>query len=300
MRVAIIGAGALGCHFGARLSDSGEDVWLIHNREEYVRRVREQGIEVESEVADDRHTHVPITTDAAEVGEVDLVIVFVKAHVTSAALDQHGACIGPDTRVLSLQNGLRHYDRLRDRFGDRALGGYTRQGVTRTGPGTLQHGSDGTSVFGGPDEAFAADIADRFRAAGFPSRVVDDPNPHIWNKQMISLAIKPLAGLTGLRNNRLDRPGLVRIMENIVRESIRVAETRGIELSEEDAMERVLSATETTHKSSMLQDLEAGRRTEIDEINGAIVEYAEATDVDVPYNRVVTELVRAIEPDDGP
>lgn len=295
MKVAIIGAGALGCYFGARLQESGVDVTLVHYREDYVRAVRENGIKIDSDVDGKSHTYVPITVDTDGMADVDLAMVFVKSHMTESALDHHDDCIGPNTYVLSLQNGLRHYELLRERFGERALGGYTRQAVARNAPGDLHHVKSGQSVFGGPDGVFATNVGKIFEDAGLPCEIADNPTGQIWKKQMISLAIKPTASLTGLRNDQLDCPETREIMRSLIAESVEVAHSLGIDISEEDAMNRVLSACKSAHTSSMLQDIEAGRPTEIDEINGAIVDYAEGEGIDVPCNRIVTNLIRAID-----
>jgi len=114
MKIAVIGAGALGCLFGGVFKANGENVRLLHHRSEYVEHVDDDGVHVHSDVLEAApiSVDVPITTDAAEVGPADLVIVLVGAHRTRAAVEEHQECIGPETRVLSLQNGVRNYPRL--------------------------------------------------------------------------------------------------------------------------------------------------------------------------------------------
>lgn len=116
MNIAVIGAGALGCLFGGVFAADWEDVRLIHYRDEYVEHVEENGVVVRSDVLERAplRVDVPVTTDAAEIGHAYLAIVFVGAHRTRAAVEQHRGCIGPQTRVLTLQNEVRNYSLLRE------------------------------------------------------------------------------------------------------------------------------------------------------------------------------------------
>lgn len=298
VKIAIIGPGALGCLFGGRLAMDGHDVSLLHYRESYVDHVNEHGLRIESE-GSTRTVSVPATTDASTIGHADLVLVFVKAHLTETALAEHSDCIGPETYLLSLQNGLRHYDRVRDHVGgDRALAGVTYQGAVMEEPGQVRHTSDGVSTFGGTTTEFAHEIERIFTAAGLPATLVSDPEPHIWSKQLISLPIKPLASLTRLSNGELVANDETRaVMEQIVREAVVVADAKDIDLHVDDPMEEIVQTCEASysHYSSMLQDVRAGRKTEIDEVNGALVELAREEDVDVPVNTLVTRLVHGLE-----
>lgn len=299
MKIAIIGAGALGCLFGGRLAASGQEVYLLHHRQSYVEQLNENGILIEGDGGDSSRVQVTATTDAAEVGPADLVFLFVKSHQTVAALEEHSSCIGPDTNLLSLQNGLQHYDRLIDFSGpERAFAGVTYQGSVVESPGHIRVTSTGSSTFGGTNTEAARGIEKLLEDAGFPVERVDDPRPHIWAKQLVSLPIKPLAALTQLSNGKLvATPEIRELMEEIVQEAMLVAESKGIEIPLKDPMTEVVSTCERSqsHHSSMLQDIWAERKTEIDDVNGAIVDLAEEEGVDVPANELVTQLVRGRE-----
>lgn len=300
MRIAVIGAGALGCLFGGRLAASGQEVTLVHYRQPYVDHLNNRGLRVESDLNGSGPLEVAVsaTTNAATVGPVDLAMIFVKAHQTEIALDQHTACFGPDTTVLSLQNGLRHYDVLREAVGpERALAGVTYQGAVIREPGVVTHTSNGVSAFGG--EASSVDhIATALEDAGFPIERVADPRSAIWAKQLISLPIKPLAALTRLTNGELvaDKE-LVNLMAAIIAEAEAVADARNIDLPNKDYLNRVQNICEgaTDHRSSMLQDVLAERKTEIDAVNGAVVDLAAEEGIPVPTNKQVTRLVRGLE-----
>jgi len=300
VRVAVIGAGALGCLFGARLAADGHEVSLLHHRLDYVDAVNADGVRIESEVDDlsSLDLDVPATTDAGTVGAVDLALIFVKAHATEAALEQHAACIGDETAVLSLQNGLRHDEILRDVVGrDRALAGTTYQGGVLEAPGHVVQTAAGPSTFGGADRAAAERIAAAFESAGLPAEIVDDPERAIWEKQLLSIGIKPMAALTRLTNDEVVATAERReLMRQLVTEAVAVAEARGVDLPDRDHAEGVIDICRgTDHYSSTLQDVFAERKTEIDEINGAVVEMADEYGIEVPANRITTTLVRGLE-----
>ncbi|MFB6310478.1 MAG: ketopantoate reductase family protein [Salinirussus sp.] len=300
MDVAVIGPGALGCLFGGRLADAGHDVTLIHHRQEYVDRVTADGLKIESQVDGEPSLDIAVeaTTDAASVGVVDLAIVFVKAHVTERALDQHGACIGSETAVLSLQNGLRHDAILREQVGtDRALAGTTYQGAILEAPGHITQTAAGPSTFGGENMAAARRVAEALNEAGLPAELTDDPERIIWEKQLLSIGIKPIAALTRLTNDRaVATPARRDLMRQLITEAVRVARARDVDLPDRDHAEGVIEiCTGTDHYSSTLQDVWAERKTEIDEINGALLDMADEVGIDVPANRIATTLVRGLE-----
>lgn len=298
MKIAVIGAGALGSLFGGLLGGDGHDVWLLHHRPAVATAIEEDGVVVEAVDGTTRQFDVRATVDATRVGRSDLAIVLVKSHQTLSAVDQHGACIGPETRVLSLQNGLTNHHRLRDRLGvDRTLHGVTYQGVSTEGPGRIRRTEPGRSVLGGRDAAFARQIGNVFDSAGIEAEVVPDPFRAIWEKQLWGTAIKPLAALTRLPNRELVADErLADLMDRLLAETAAVASTRGVDVDPDATFEELRGRLAgSAHTSSMLQNVEAGRRTEIDDVNGAVVELGDAEGVDVPANRIVTALVRGLE-----
>lgn len=299
VKIAVIGAGALGCLFGGRLTQADNEVCLVHHRQSYVDRLNNECLVIEDEHGDVTEIAVEATTDVTEFGPADLAIVFVKSHQTEAALSEHAACIGPQTSLLSLQNGLRHYDRLVEFAGEEhAFAGVTYQGAVVEEPGYVRVTSTGPSTFGGSDDAMARRIATVLEEAGFPAERVGDPRPHIWAKQLMSLPIKPLAALTHLSNGELAATPETRdLMAEIVAEAELVAASQGIDVPMDDPMAEVVATCEgsSSHYSSMLQDVWAERKTEIDDVNGAIVDLAHEEGVDVPVNELVTKLVRSLE-----
>ena len=299
MKIAVIGAGALGTLLGGLLAAGDDEVWLLHHRESVATAIEADGVRIED--VDGTVTErrgVRATTDAADVGEADLAIVVVRSYQTIAAVTEHDACIGAETRVLSLQNGLANHHRLREHLGpEHTLNGVAYTGASLSAPGRVVRTSRGRVVFGGPDGTFAARVAETFEAAGIEAEVVADPFVPIWRKQLFGGAIKPVAALTRLPNRELvAAEGTVHVMEQLVMEAGGVAEARGVAVDPEAVFDDLAAAlADSTHTSSMLQDVEAGRRTEVDDVNGAVVDLAAEAGIDVPYNRMATALVRGLE-----
>lgn len=298
MKIAIIGAGALGTLLAGRLAGTDHEIWLLHHSEASAAEIDESGVRIEGEHCEVHETHVRTTAEATAVGPVDLVIVLVRSYETVEAVRQHEAAIGAGTHVLSLQNGLTNHYRLREHVGpDRVLSGVSYQGASLERPGTVVHTADGPLVFGGEDTAFAKRVGDIFESAGVATNVVGDPFPHIWEKLLWSVAIKPVAALTRLPNGELVGTAATRdIMHRLMVEASRVAAAHGVTLDADGIFDDLLVALEgSTHRSSMLADVERSRRTEIDDVNGAIVELAEDEGIDVPYNEMITGVVHGLE-----
>lgn len=299
MKIAVIGAGALGCVFGGLLAADGNDVWLLHHRESAAREIDDRGVVLVEPDGEERRVDVRATVDASRVGPADLALVLVKAPQTIPAVEQHAAAIGPATRVLSLQNGVTNHDRLREHVGaDRSLHGVTYQGAIGEGSGRVKRTNPGPSLFGGEDAAFVGRVAETFESAGIEVETVPDPSVPIWRKQLTGAAIKPVAALTRLPNRTIVADeGLADLMGGLMEETASVAETRGVDLGDVDGtladLREVMAGTD--HTSSMLQDVQARRQTEIEDVNGATVEIGQEAGVAVPLNETVTALVRGVE-----
>ena len=289
-----MGAGAMGCLYGGHLAEAGVDVSLVD-------AINAKGLHMTG-VSGDRVVHIPATTDPETIGEVDLVLLFVKSYDTAQAVRDSGSLIGGDTCVLTLQNGLGNLEVITEVVGaGRALGGTTSHGSTLVGPGEIRHAGVGATVIGtldGGSRSMAETAADIFNGAGLQTRVSGDVRGDIWGKVLVNLGINALTALTGLRNGQLLAvPELRRLIRLAVEEGIRVAEADGVDLSIIDHVAHVYEVAEATgaNRSSMLQDVDRGRRTEIDALNGAVVGLGEKLGVETPVNRALTSLVKGLE-----
>lgn len=296
-----MGAGAMGCLYGGHLAEAGVDVSLVDVWREHVDAINAKGLHMTG-VSGDRVVHVPATIDPETVGEIDLMLLFVKSYDTAQAMRDSGPLIGGDTCVLTLQNGLGNLEAITEVVGaGRVLGGTTSHGSTLVGPGEIRHAGVGPTVIGtldGGSRSMAETAADMFNGASLQTRVSGDVRGDIWGKVLVNLGINALTALTGLRNGQLlEIPELRLLMRLAVEEGMMVAEADGVDLSIIDHVAHVYEVAEATgaNRSSMLQDVDRGRRTEIDALNGAVVGLGEKLGVETPVNRALTSLVKGLE-----
>lgn len=298
MRLVVMGAGAIGSLFGGRLANS-HDVVLI-GREPHVDAINTQGLELTGET--EQTIQVEARTDTAGMRPADVLLLTVKAHQTEQAMQDAQDAIGEDTFVVSLQNGLGNLSTVA-RFvdPDRIIGGTTSHGCIFHGPGHVEHTGQGDTVIGPPsppDLPAHHELAEALTDAGLDTDVVSDITPRLWEKVAVNAAINPITAITGLPNGALiDLPELDRLLVELVQETTNVAQARGIEAQEDAWVERTRTVAKQTanNRSSMLQDVQSGQRTEIDAINGRIATLADDEDIPAPRNRALHALVKGIE-----
>ncbi|MFZ5814781.1 MAG: ketopantoate reductase family protein [Bacillota bacterium] len=293
--IGVLGAGALGTLFAHGLASrtlaAGTRVMLL------ARSPGPDSITIEG------RTPVAVERVTNPQEPVDLLIVLVKAYATAGAMRWAAGAVGPQTIVLTLQNGLGNAEVLAAAVGpERVLVGTTAQGATLLEPGLVRNGGHGPTLIApwlsqGPAAELAPHVSRLLSRAGFPSGVTPDAGVLLWSKLVVNAAINPLTALYGIPNGMLlERQELRRLMEAAAREAGGVAAALGIGLKEDPAERAVAVARATAvNRSSMLQDLERGRRTEIEAINGALVERALAIGLSVPVNETLTLLVREAE-----
>jgi 2-dehydropantoate 2-reductase len=298
MTVGIVGAGALGCVYGGYLHRAGERVHLIDVWDDHVAAINGDGLAIESN--GERETLTPdATTEPDDIGVVDVAFVLVKATQTRAAVRNARSVFGEETTVVTLQNGLKNVDILGELVDEsHIVSGTTMVGATVLSPGTVRLYRTGETVIGGDEEHRVDEIVSLLERANLPVSTVADPRQAIWSKQLVNVAVKPTAALTGLPNGKLVASEAVRsLMDHLLSETLAVADEAGFSLPEDDPLGRVIDVCERTQdkRSSMLVDIQQERKTEIDHINGAVVEYGDRYGVATPYNDAVTTLVRARE-----
>lgn len=296
MNIAIIGAGAMGSLFGGLLAESGQKVTLIDVWPEHVRTMEENGLEIERE-GKSRTIRLSATTDPEEVGPVDLALVFVKSTQTAAAAETAKSVIGRDGWVLTLQNGMGNADALGRAVPlSRILAGTTAHGATLLGPGKIRHAGVGPTVigpWGDGDFEKIPPLADVFSQAGIETRAVRDVRPVIWTKLLVNVGINAITALTGIKNGQLlDLESTRNLSRAAVEEALEVARVQGIDLRE-DIVGHVLDIARATgpNRSSMGQDVDNRRQTEIGAINGVIVTEALRLGIRAPVNETLTALI---------
>jgi 2-dehydropantoate 2-reductase len=303
LKIAILGAGALGCAIGAALTEGGHETWLLNRSPSHVDAMRRDGLLVDDERGS-RRVMVRATTQAAEAGPVDLVVVLVKSFHTEAAMRGALALLKPDTLVLSLQNGLGHEDVLADIVGrERVLAGKTYVGGVLRGAGHIQSGVSGKATYIGELDGRRTPrvlaIADAFNGAGLATTVSDNIVGTMWDKLLVNVATGALTGITRLTYGQLyDEPALKAASLAAVGEAIAVARAAGVTLSmrePEQAWTLASQGLPPAFKTSMLQSLENGSVTEIDYINGSVVRWGQRHGVPTPVNATLVACIKGIE-----
>lgn len=300
-RIVIVGPGAMGCGLSATLKQAGADVSLLDHRPERATLLNATGIRVFR--GDDWQTvKVPVTASPLELAPADLLIVLVKAYATDNAAAYATPCVGPATLVLTLQNGLGNWEVLAQHFAPaQVLAGTIVMGCALQAAGEVRISGTGTITLGSPVGLhMTAESAAAMLQPYWPDLLADEHiEAALWRKAIINAAVNPLTAITGLPNGALLEDGLLReTLGAIAEEGNRVAEFCGISpfagVRAAQAAEQVCHVT-GTNRSSMLQDVTARRRTEIDQICGAILRAAERKGAQVPVLKTVTALVKGLE-----
>lgn len=301
MRVGIVGAGALGSVVGGLLWEAGVDVVLIRRNREVVDLTSKNGLHLDG-VSGDRVVRPRIVADPTDAGTVDLALVLVKSYDTEAAVPAVATVLADDGMVLTLQNGLGNHEVLGAAFPGRALLGITTIGALTVRPGYVRHTGFGQTHLGeldgspGERTRAAAEVLAKMNAG--PVHQVENAVGCVWSKLIINAAINASATLLEVRNGDLISSQAGRdLIHEVVEECLSIVRARGISLIFDDPEERVVAVCEGTAQNlnSMLQDIRAGRRTEIDFINAAVAREGERLGIPAAANRTLALLVKALE-----
>ncbi|MDA0261432.1 MAG: 2-dehydropantoate 2-reductase [Proteobacteria bacterium] len=302
MKIAIVGAGAMGSVYAALLGDAGHEVWAIDSWAEHIAAIRKLGLRVEG-ASGDRVVRVNATGDAREVGPCDLVIVATKAmHITAAAA-QVPALLGPDTAVLTIQNGLGSADRLAEALAGTPVmigvaGGF---GASMKGPGHAHHNGMELIRLGNRNGAITpalTRVAAVWEQAGFKARTFDDIAQLVWEKLICNVCFSASTALTEWTIGEvMADTDTWRMAAGCASEAYAVARAKNIALDFDDpvAYARAFGEKIPNAYSSLALDLMAGRASEIDAINGAIPPAGHDVGIEAPYNQTLSALVRAKE-----
>jgi 2-dehydropantoate 2-reductase len=303
MKIAVIGAGAMGCLFGAKLSAAPtNEVWLIDVWKDHIDAIRQFGLTMEENGENLHFENLKSTSNAEEASRCDLALVFVKSTLTGEAVRKNKAVFGPETMALTLQNGLGNIDLISAEIGSHnVLAGTTAHGATMLGPGKMRHAGNGKTIIGelsGVTSERLERIAEVFRNAGLETELSENVLGLVWDKLMVNVGINALTGITKLQNGELlSHPEIEELLEAAVKEAHSVAKAKGIRLSYEDPVSHTKDVCRATaaNRSSMLQDILNQKQTEIDMINGAIVREGKALKIDTPVNLALTNLIRFLQ-----
>ncbi|UQZ90273.1 2-dehydropantoate 2-reductase [Deltaproteobacteria bacterium Smac51] len=301
MKIAVLGSGAMGGVYGAKLFDAGFDVTLIDIWKDHVAAIKEKGLKVDG-LEEGKCFKAKVTDNPAEVGVVDLVIVLVKAYDTTTAMTAAKCLVGPDTTVVSLQNGIGNVEQLINVVGaEHVIGGVTSHGSYVVGPGHICHtGHSYTSIgeLNGQTTDRIKKIGEVLEKAGLaPVVISNDVNKLIWKKLMGNISLNAISALCDIRNGQvIEFPETREISRLAVEEAAAVARAKGISV-DYDPVETGWQVIRDTapNRSSMLQDVSVKRKTEVDVINGAIVREGKALGIPTPVNQTLTSLISVVQ-----
>lgn len=302
MKVAIIGPGALGCLLAAKFSLAGEEVWLVDYRPERAQLLARQGLILQAP----RGTATKVKVNAGlagEVGPADLTILTVKAHQTGAAVQDLPLLLSSGGLALTLQNGLGNLEEMARVAGPaRLLGGASILGATRLREGEVLLAGLGPTYVGQPPGSLVSPaevekVVGLFRRAGLPCEARGDIEAVLWEKFLVNVGINPLTALLKIKNGDLPRiPPAWGLAVSAATEALAVARASGIELSvDPEARLREVCTATAANRSSMLQDVLAGRRTEIEALNAQVTTRGESHVIPTPVNHFLTQLIQALE-----
>jgi 2-dehydropantoate 2-reductase len=312
MRIVVVGPGALGSLFAATLAMHSQgaeegrakhEVWLLDHNSSRARQLAANGLLLER--GGERYAcPVRATAEPGEIGSADLVLLCVKSYDVASGLTQAAALLGPDTLLLGLQNGIAHLPLL-EALSENSLVaiGVTAQGATLLASGHVRHGGRGLTRVGflKPPPANGAarlrEVATTLAAGGLETEIVADMQVQVWAKLFVNVGINALTAIHGCRNgDLLDMPEVRAQLVEAVREALAVA--RALEIPVEgDPVVATLDVCRATAEniSSMLQDVQQQRPTEIDAINGAVVDHGHRLQIPVPVNELLVSMVKEIE-----
>ena len=300
MRIAVMGAGALGCYFGGRMIAAGLDVSLIA-RGAHLEALRRDGLRIESPLGDAHLPKVTATDDPAEIGEVDAVLFLVKLYDTEAAARAMAPMLGPETFVLTLQNGVTGPDRIASVVGaGRVLPGSAYIPADIRAPGVVRHSGPFARVaFGeidGRPSARAEALREAFSTAGVEAEVVSDIAVTLWRKFVGLSALSGMTALTRLPIGAIRaNPEAWSLYEEAVRESAAVAEAAcpGFPGGVAESVLDFVRGLPEGMRASMCDDLIRGRRLELDDLSGAVARYGDRCGVATPVHAMIA---RALAP----
>jgi 2-dehydropantoate 2-reductase len=306
MRFAILGSGAVGGYFGAKLANAGQDVTFIA-RGAHLDAIRSKGLSIQSAKLGDFVVRAPAESDTGKIGPVDVAIVSVKAYDNATALPMLKPLIGPDTAVLTLQNGVDSADDVAAIVGEaHVLGGTTYVATALEGPGLIvQTGVHRSIIFG---EVFGSRgritprvqaIADVMAAADIQATAVPDARVPIWDKFVYLAAFSGFTGASRLAIGHIwQYPHVREMFYACSREIAAIAKAEGVTISANrfETLEEYMTNLPPTTRSSLLIDLEQGKRIEVEALQGAAVRRAAKHGVPVP---IVSTLYALLKPHAG-
>ena len=304
MRIVVIGAGALGGLVGAYLHLAGEGVTMVEIDKARVKLLNDTGLFISEDQKKELCAPISVVPSCEDLEEADLVFISVKSYQTEEATQSTAPLLGPETLVLSMQNGIGNTDTMADIIGpERVLCGITYHSIQHTGPNQLRFRPGIKPIqiapYDGNITPRVEAVGEVFRGAGLETDIVENIDNVIWQKLLHNAVVNPVSAITGLNcRELLDDEYLQQFMRDLCTEIIEVMKARGLTIiDEEDPYRPVINSQKALweNRPTMWQDLDRGIRTEVDAINGAVVVEAERLGLTAPINKALVQLVHSYE-----
>ena len=300
MRIAVVGAGAMGGSYGGLLAKAGHEVSLIDVWAEHVEAINRDGLRIDGALGE-HVVRLPTATAPAPGQTAELVIVFTDANNTEDGAKTAAGLLGNDGFAITFQNGIGNVETLQRVIGrERVLAGSSMCSAARHGPGHVALTDARATSLGetdGSDSERARAVVAALESAGLEAKIVPDVMATIWEKWVVNCGVNAIAATTGLRSAEITHVAETHAFQaKVLEEAMAVVEAKGIKLPNPDIVDRFkLGAAKSLNRPSMLQHVLAGRKTEIDAINGALLREAAALGVPTPYNESLVALLKGRE-----
>ncbi|MDP6547918.1 MAG: 2-dehydropantoate 2-reductase [Candidatus Woesearchaeota archaeon] len=292
MKIIILGAGGIGSLVGALLSKDN-DVLLVGNKA-HTDEIKKNGLQITGCI--DKSFKIKADTKINKIEDNTLIILTTKAVDNEKSINQIKNLIKKNTLILCLQNGLGNEDLLRKQATCRVIRGITTAGTTFLEPGKVICSNIGNIYV--EDSEASGDIVNILDEAGLKAEISKDIKERIWKKLIANCIMNTLSAIFKVKNGQLSKSP--KLIKSIVKELVEVAEKEHFKFKEEETFDMVMEIIKQSaeNKSSMLQDILKGKKTEIDFLNGKIVELAEKHKVDVPVNKALVDMIKFLESKD--
>jgi 2-dehydropantoate 2-reductase len=298
MRIAVIGAGAMGSTYGGLLARAGCDVTLVDVWPEHVEAINRDVLHL-SGISGDLRIPVRAVSEPAP-GGADVAFVQVNTYDTEAAAQTAARALTAGGYAITFQNGVGNIETLQRVLGPRrVLGGLSYHSAAMVGPGHAMHTHRGPTWIGELDGSSTPRLQalnQALQAAGLEPTIVDDILAYIYTKLVLNSAINPICAAMGIRVGEIPRtPGADELQTRIIEEALAVLQAKGIKLADPDVMGSIKAHCQAKfNKPSMLQHMEQGKQTEVDSLNGAIARMGRELGVPAPYNEGLAWMVQGI------
>jgi 2-dehydropantoate 2-reductase len=303
VKITIVGAGAMGGLWAARLAATGHDIAVLDVSQPTIEAINRDGLFVENKDGTSDVTKLLATDDPNQIGPSDVVFFFTKAHHTAAAAGLARPLVTPQTTIVSQQNGWGNSDTLAGVYPPNQIAmGVTYHSATVRAPGRISHTGINKTFIGPYVDGAPLDraqvVGDALNAAEIETVVTSDVKTEVWKKLILNAATLPVSGLTRLTTGIMGEPGpVLDVIDALAAEATTVAIALGRNITLDERLEMIhgLLPRAGAGKASMLQDVEAQRKTEVEVVNGAIVREGERLGIDVRLNKAMLALIGGLE-----